>query len=278
MKTVDFILCWLRDGGHKGFEILVDGKRVGSVGALLDTFFLNGLVHGLEPGKHDFEVRAIPWEGLPLPGAAETVTLKSRSPFPSPVVSIRTAFRPGLPLQCSSEARRGTLEVSWEPERSPISVVDVFLRRGDLPLRSVTTISGEDTYIELPDVFEDEEVALQFFDGELFVPPGFSGEFFGSPVFGGGSFRRGDPNRSSSVDISDAVMVLSYLFSGDEPIDCLDAADANDSGEVDISDGMFILNFLFSGGRAPPAPGHLECGLDVTGDELPRCLGICAGT
>src|SRR5688572_30423701 len=226
LKRADVILCWVRHGGQKGFEVLVDGipeKR--TVGALVDTFFLTGLA----TGQHNFEVRMIPWEGVPLRGATARATLLPESPMPRPVRTIHTAFLPGSPLRCSGAARRGTLHVSWEPETSQIPIVDVFLQRGDAPLRSVITIDGEDTEIDLPDVFEDEDVALQFFDEGL----------FGSPVFGGGSFRRGDPNASDGVDISDAVMVLDYLFIGTETIDCLDAADANDDGKIDISDATF---------------------------------------
>ena len=259
------ILCWVRHGGQKGFEILVDGKRAGAVGALLDTFFLEGL----EPGNHDFEVRMIPPEGQPepAPGARAAKTLLPQTPNPNPVLSIRTAFHPGPAIRCA-EAVRGTRHVSWEPGPSVIQSVDVFLRRGDQGFRSVITVGGDVTEIDLLEVFEHDEVALQFFDEGR----------FGSPVFDGWSFRRGDPNASAAVDISDAVVVLSFLFSEEVDIECLDAADANDDAHVDISDAVTILNFLFGGDRAPPAPGPAHCGLDMTPDGLSPCRGGCAET
>ena len=275
VETVDVILCWLRDDAQKGFEILVDGIPRGTVGALLDTFFLGGIT----AGEHHFEVRTIPWERERLQGATATVTLLPRSPIPRPVGSIQADFRPGGPLRCSEQPRRGTFHVSWVLEEdSDVQLVDVMVRRGgEQTARFVTTTLADQLEIAIPEVFEDEEVALQFFRGEDFGPHGFSEEFFGSPVFDGGSFRRGDSNQDGGVDISDAIAVLDFLFSGGVAMDCRDAADANDDKEIDISDGMFILNFLFSGGSAaPPAPGHLDCGLDMTEDELPRCMGTCA--
>ena len=262
-QTAGVVLCWIRDGGQKGFEVLVDGTP-SITGALMDTHFVNGLETEIE---HRFEVRTIPWTGTPGQGATAKVTPRSTTPNPDPVRSIRTVFRPVAAMECGA-VQKGTLHVSWEPknpENSGIFSVDFFLQRGPHPLRYVTTVDGALTDFELDDVFEDDGVALQFFDEGL----------FGSPVFGG-SFRRGDPNASGAVDISDAVMVLNFLFSGGVTIDCLDAADANDSGELDISDGMFILNFLFGGTRAPDTPGHLLCGLDMTEDKLPPCRGVCA--
>ena len=45
--------------------------------------------------------------------------------------------------------------------------------------------------------------------------------------------------------------------------------DSNSSGTVDISDGVFTLGFLFLGGRQPPAP-YPECGVDAV-EETPGC-------
>ena len=81
-------------------------------------------------------------------------------------------------------------------------------------------------------------------------------------------FRRGDANADASVDISDPVFTLQFLFLGGDSPACLDAADGNDSGVLDLSDPVYILQFLFLAGQRPPAPGHLECGPDPTGDVL----------
>lgn len=86
-------------------------------------------------------------------------------------------------------------------------------------------------------------------------------------------FLRGDANSDGKVDISDAQIILNYLFDQSEhPIllPCTDAADANDDGRIDTSDPTWILNFLFQGG-SPPKPPYPNPGIDLTSDSL-YCL------
>jgi hypothetical protein len=88
-------------------------------------------------------------------------------------------------------------------------------------------------------------------------------DFLPSPVT---SFHRGDANVSGTIDIADAIFVLSYLFAkGAMPL-CLDATDTNDDGRVNISDAIMLLRYVF-GGQALPAPFG-ECGVDPTEDSL----------
>ena len=82
------------------------------------------------------------------------------------------------------------------------------------------------------------------------------------------TFRRGDANGDGTLDLSDGIAVLNYLFSGRSQLECQDAADANDSGVVDIADAIFLFSALFTGGPPTPPPGHLDCGSDPTGDSL----------
>ncbi len=84
------------------------------------------------------------------------------------------------------------------------------------------------------------------------------------------SFIRGDSNTDETMNIADAIYILSYLFASGPGISCLDAADANDDGGVDLADGVYILQNLFASGPAisPPSP---DCGIDPTEDEL-GCL------
>jgi hypothetical protein len=55
--------------------------------------------------------------------------------------------------------------------------------------------------------------------------------------------------------------VLAWLFQGAATPTCLGTIDANGDGSRNVSDAVFLLLFLFSGGRAPPAPGPESCGL-----------------
>ena len=81
------------------------------------------------------------------------------------------------------------------------------------------------------------------------------------------SFRRGDSNEDWTVDVSDAMHTLAFLFSDVELPTCPDAADSNDDGIVDVSDPLASLSMLFLGGPALPAPG-LVAGFDPTADNL----------
>lgn len=89
------------------------------------------------------------------------------------------------------------------------------------------------------------------------------------------SFRRGDANGDGTVQLSDAITLLSTLFQGGgAPLTCPDAADSNDNGVIDLADPVFLLSYLFvAGGPPPPPPGPTDCGPDFSGDELGPCLG-----
>jgi len=73
------------------------------------------------------------------------------------------------------------------------------------------------------------------------------------------SFRRGDCNDDGTVDISDAVCILTWLFLGGATPGCVAATDTNGDAGSDISDATFVLNHLFLGGLAPVMP-YPDCG------------------
>ncbi len=89
----------------------------------------------------------------------------------------------------------------------------------------------------------------------------------GSPSPGEPHFRRGDSNADDLVNISDAISILSFLFSGGSTPGCTKSTDLDDDGRVNITDPIFLLSFLFSGGREPPAPFN-ACGVDGIPDLL----------
>ncbi len=61
----------------------------------------------------------------------------------------------------------------------------------------------------------------------------------------------GDANSDGTMDISDPIFILAYLFVSGTPPSPLSAADVNGSGEVDIADAVYILSHLFAGGPPP---------------------------
>jgi hypothetical protein len=83
-------------------------------------------------------------------------------------------------------------------------------------------------------------------------------------------FTRGDANGDSAVDITDAILILNFLFLGGTPPTCMDAADISDAGRVDISGPISLLNYLFLGGARPSVP-FPKPGLDPSDDTLVPC-------
>lgn len=78
--------------------------------------------------------------------------------------------------------------------------------------------------------------------------------------FGGGAdFIRGDANDDGTVDLTDAVSLLEFLFLGTRELNCRDAGNSNGDGDVDVTDGINILNKLFVGTGEIPAP-YPGCG------------------
>jgi hypothetical protein len=90
----------------------------------------------------------------------------------------------------------------------------------------------------------------------------------------GRRFVRGDVNADGSINITDGIAVLGFLFSGGSTPPCLAAADTDDSGGAPtITDAIFLFNWLFLSGRTPPPPSPstarylpADCGPDPTED------------
>ncbi len=85
-------------------------------------------------------------------------------------------------------------------------------------------------------------------------------------------FLCGDANADSSVDISDVVYLIAYIFSGGKAPKPLLSGDANCDGSVDISDVVYLIAYIFSGGPAPCA----DCPGGPTGVLL--SMGECKGS
>ena len=78
-------------------------------------------------------------------------------------------------------------------------------------------------------------------------------------------------------DTSGWAMERDWLFQGDDEPGCLAATNANgDAGGVDISDAIWVLDYLFTGGLPPVAPfpgcgvGSLEVDQELGCGAIPR--------
>ena len=67
-------------------------------------------------------------------------------------------------------------------------------------------------------------------------------------------FIRGDADSDGTLNLTDAVYALSFLFLGGTIPICEDAADVDDLGSIELTDAVYLLNQMFLGGAAPPAP------------------------
>ncbi|HLU46556.1 MAG TPA: immunoglobulin domain-containing protein, partial [Planctomycetota bacterium] len=123
--------------------------------------------------------------------------------------------------------------------------------------------------LDLSDLLSDDE-GLYALEVE-----GACGTTVGSPIAlritetCGTRFLRSDANTDLSVDISDAITTLNYLFRGGVDPTCVNAFDSNDDESVDIADAIYLLGWLFRGGEPPPPPNvQTGCGTDPTGGAL----------
>ena len=76
------------------------------------------------------------------------------------------------------------------------------------------------------------------------------------------TFICGDANADSSVNVSDAVYIINYVFSGGNAPDPLESGDTNCDLSVNVSDAVYLINYVFSGGNMP---------CDPDGDLMPDC-------
>lgn len=67
-----------------------------------------------------------------------------------------------------------------------------------------------------------------------------------------GQYMLGDVNLDGSVNVSDAVYIINYVFVGGQPPQpILEAGNVNCDPTVNVSDAVYIINYVFVGGSAP---------------------------
>ena len=86
-------------------------------------------------------------------------------------------------------------------------------------------------------------------------------------------FTRGDADSSGNINLTDAVLLLNFLFVGGPEPACRAAADTDRNGRLAMTDAIQILNFLFLGNAEFPAP-FPDCGQDPLGELLECRAGL----
>ena len=146
---------------------------------------------------------------------------------------------------------------TFRPNRAAINGIAIR-RSGDAPppeLCGNGLDDDRDGATDCDDSDCSEDVACQAVAGERFV--------------------RGDANSDGSINLTDGVIPLLFLFSGGTAPACADAADTNDTGNIEITDAIIIFSWLFTGGAAPAAPSPespgystADCGADPSADGI----------
>jgi hypothetical protein len=72
----------------------------------------------------------------------------------------------------------------------------------------------------------------------------------------------GDTNGDETVNISDAVYLINYVFIGGDPPEPIESGDCNCDTSCNISDAVWIINYIFVGANDP---------CDTDGDGTPDC-------
>jgi len=111
---------------------------------------------------------------------------------------------------------------------------------------------------------------------------------------GGAPFIRGDADQSGRLAVTDAILILDYLFGGaslerGQPTytSCAQVMNVDgttgmgdvfveDQADIDLSDAIYLLGSLFQQGALPPAP-FPACGILLTGTapEFVCCAFTC---
>jgi hypothetical protein len=140
----------------------------------------------------------------------------------------------------------------------PITLLQVSTRR-------VGDVNGDGN----PDFMFSEMGSPDFPSKDGVPSPGAVHVIFGLPK--SYPFVRGDASFDGMINITDAIVLLEFLFQGGLAFECEDAADADDDGVLVITDAIYILSSLFLGGPPPREP-YPDDGFDPTEDAL-GCRG-----
>jgi hypothetical protein len=74
--------------------------------------------------------------------------------------------------------------------------------------------------------------------------------------FGELVYMCGDANNDQSVNVSDAVSIINYVFVGGMPPNPIESGDCNCDSTCNVSDAVAIINYVFVGGYTPCDPDN----------------------
>lgn len=183
----------------------------------------------------------------------------------NPVQNLATPMTPGR-IASGDLSGDGILDVAVANREA--NNVTVLLGDEELPLQSQTSYQAGQgsSALSIADIDGDGtlDMAVTNYDEDSVMI--LIGQTIQTPQR---DFIRGDANGEGTVDLSDAVFLLTSLYVPTSPAaNCPAATDVNRDLVADLSDAVYLLSFLFvPGAPAPPSP-YPNCGPDPLGTGL----------
>jgi len=137
-------------------------------------------------------------------------------------------------------------QATWQP--NPQGLVATVYFRVSPSMPSGTAVTIDTTFITPALYCELTTVVNGYSHSVRPAPFAYGGS---SAIQFGSAYTCGDANSDGAIDISDAVYLIAYIFSGGPAPSPLAAADANCDSAVDISDAVYSIAYIFTGGPAP---------------------------
>jgi hypothetical protein len=185
------------------------------------------------------------------------------STVPNEIGGAVTSLTVGFTTHDSTNTHWDNMEVVFDVMTATATEITVACAEADSPL-VVISIDGPGEYsAELGAITHPGSSQLI-----ITANGAVSFDFWGLRPFVACQGICGDANSDETVNISDAVYIINYVFVGGGPPVPRACGDANSDGTVNISDAVYIINYVFVGGGPPEdcSPGSANW---IDGDCCP---------
>jgi hypothetical protein len=187
----------------------------------------------LDFGPNHLTFFALDTEGTPLGSDSITITSTVGAPRPRIETVAPARAKAGASVKVTGTGFQTGIQVFFGSTLAP--AVDFQPGADPLSLNA-----------QVPDLPPgDAPITIRNPDGRVSVPAAF--EVVGL------EFVRGDANLDGKLELPDGIVILFYLFEG-QSVGCLEALDSNDSRTINVTDAIYVLRYLFAGGTQPSAP------------------------
>jgi hypothetical protein len=89
-------------------------------------------------------------------------------------------------------------------------------------------------------------------------------------------FSRGDADGNRKLNVTDGILIIQIRIGNIAArFNCDDILDSNDNGIVELSDAVLVLRYVFMDGAPLPPPFRAQCTTDPTDDALICAQGNC---